>query len=223
MSRGIAPGTMASIENGVRSETPGVVSDQTNALVIITSDMNPYYSRLISIWLVIFPRDKSGLIFLPVFPEVAGNKFDHGKKLAEVFTLDNNGSPGNLFFDTLHEQIEWDHYIVLDYEALKKIINALGGVFVNGRIQKGQQALKIFEAIDNNPTLLVINQSAAITTTCQTISTWDIPKIEKFFELIVSLSAMDPGLTHWLAELIPALREDQPLNCEFPTLMEIFE
>lgn len=218
MSRQIAP---QSLIHGIQLDQPGI-SKQTNVLIIITKDKNSDSSRLLSIWLVIYPHNKSELIFLPVFPSISGKESDFAEKLAEVFYLDQAGNPANLFFDKLHEHVQWDHFVVLDHQALIKLINALGGVFINGRVQKGQQALETLETIDHDPTLLIINQSGAITSACQTIFSWNVSKIEKFIDLLVTLSAVDSGLSLQPEGWISDIKGNEPLNCEFPTLMELF-
>lgn len=206
------------IENVNRVEiSPGV--EQTNILAIITSTEPSDSIWLRSAWLIIYFPKTSESIFLPVYPD--GNKQSAGlaEQLEDVFSTDQKGYPVRSLFDALDGYYQWDHFIVFDEETLASVIDSIGGVFINGRTQNGPQTLETLKLISQDPTLLSLNQAAAIVSVCQKIATLDRTSLEKLANIMLDKSARDEDLPLKMTSWLDSLNRNRSLKCEFPTLM----
>jgi hypothetical protein len=205
-----------SIENRDRIErSPGV--EQTNILVIITNERTVDSLQLLTTWLVIYLPRTTEVIFLPVLPQVKGDRGNSGKKLEDYFSVDKKGVPGKSFFDALDKNYQWDHFIVIDEETLRDFIDALGGVFINGRTQSGHQTLETLEKIDQDPALLLLNQSATINSVCHKLAISNRSVLKK----LVDQSVMDADLLSKIAKWVNGMDGNHTLKCEFPALMDL--
>ncbi len=207
-----------SIENANRSEiSPGV--EQTNILVIITSTEPSDLVRLLSAWLVIYLPKTSESIFIPVYPDGNTHKAGFAEQLDDVFSTDQKGYPVESFFDALDGYYQWDHFIVFDEGTLTSVIDFLGGVLINGRTQNGPQTLETLKLISRDPTLLSVNQAAAIISVCQKIATLDRTSLKKLANIMLDDSARDEDLPLKMISWLDSLDGNQALKCEFPALM----
>lgn len=195
--------------------------EQTNILVIITHDKNSVLTQLLSAWMVIYLPETTGTIFLPIFPEVNKNSVHVEENLDDYFSIGKEGVPEKSFFDTLHRYYQWDHYVVLDKETLTDLIDILEGVFINGRTQSGDQTLKTLELISHDPSLLLLNQTAAITSVCQKVITSDRIQLKRLVKVVLNKSVMDDDLSIKMSGWIDRINGHYSLKCEFPAIMDL--
>lgn len=207
-----------SIENPNRVEiSPGV--EQTNILAIITSTDPSDSVWLLSAWLVIYLPKTSESIFIPVYPDGNTQRAGFAEQLDDVFSTDQKGYPVKSFFDALDGYYQWDHFIVFDEGTLTSVIDSIGGVFINGRTQNGHQTLETLKLISRDPTLLSLNQAAAIISVCQKIATMDRTSLEKLANIMLDNSARDEDLPLKMTSWLDSLNRNRSLKCEFPALM----
>lgn len=156
---------------------------------------------------------------MPVYPDGNTQKTGFAEQLDDVFSTDQKGYPVESFFDAFDGHYQWDHFIVFDEGTLTSLIDSLGGVFINGRTQNGPQTLETLKLISRDPTLLSLNQAAAIISVCQKIATLDRTSLEKLANIMLEDSARDEDLPPKMMSWLDRLYRNRSLKCEFPALM----
>lgn len=195
------------------------VDEQVNILVISVDHREGETPTLRSVWLVVYLPDESEAMFLPVFPKIVNDEARYDDNLTQAFTIDQDGIPGVEFFDTLQKRFKWDHFIVVEDKALIQAIDMIGGVFLNGRTQQGQQALETLHLIREDPNLLLLNESAAITSACQKVSISERNDLKSQFKKLSNQLTTDADLSPRLNNWLSWSDGSKKLRCEFPTIV----
>ncbi len=112
---------------------PPEMKQQRNVLLIGVDELGALSPTLESVWLILYIPDLPQITWMPIYPQVLrGQKGIHIEakaKVRETFDISGRGIPTQEFLKTLEEEgIWWDHYIVVDQQAVIGLIDSLGGI-----------------------------------------------------------------------------------------------
>lgn len=91
---------------------------QTNLLILFVDDLNSPQPKLISLWLLIDPKDSLRLIFLPIFQEN-----NPAADLVSTFQLNRERLDKRFVEAVKKRNILWHSFLVIDRSAQKQLAN----------------------------------------------------------------------------------------------------
>jgi len=196
---------------------------QRSILLISARSINTPNPHLESIWLATYFSTDTTIRLLPIYP--AGNQpiSDFEEKLAHSFNFDKIHGVPVLNQDFLlvleNHNYWWSGYILFDEVALTSILNLVGGIDLNGRTLAGEQALKEFPEVLDNPQDAYSSQIAILQTAChkfQEITPQsDLPQLISLLPKHI-LTDLEPSQLQ--AEIQSLYANERKPTCRFPTL-----
>ncbi len=93
---------------------------QTNLLILFVDDLGSRQPKLISLWLLIYPKDSSRLIFLPIFQEN-----NPAVDLVSTFQLNRERLDKRFVEAVKKRNILWHSFLVLDHSTQKQLADQI--------------------------------------------------------------------------------------------------
>jgi hypothetical protein len=193
-------------------------TSQRNLLVIGVDDLTQAQPRLESIWLVIYFVDSARVTLLPVFPSATDTAYN--RMLAESFSLDGNGQPGEGFWEVIEAlAFWWNKSILIDQASSAEISHALQAEDSVDLFTRGVSTPGGIVSWSQDPQAALLGQRALFEAMCDSFQQ------AKSITTVQTTLLQIPGHLRPGAEDFPVLvdwfemaaRKDQ-LHCEFPTL-----
>jgi hypothetical protein len=193
-------------------------NDQFNLLVIGVDSVEKPEAKLESIWLVAYLENSDKVTLLPVFPST--DKPDQNNMLADAFRLDGS-QPGDEFWEAMQSAgVWWKGYIISDWITTMKMVDAIGGIYIDEELMNGTQIVRGIPTWKDDPQLAVEQQMVLLDGVCQRLTqnkttTWEVIN-EMFLNQFHGGVKATSFVTKWSS--IVSTNED--LTCDFPTLTD---
>ena len=188
---------------------------QRNLLAIGIDDSSSPAPRLESVWLVSYFPGQSTFTLVPIYPDILEKNSSDLEALIKNFSLDENGTPNQAFFDLLGRETWWNNYFVIDEVGWAAIQDFLGGGIPNGQLLDDSGAPGFLPLWDNR-FASVRDQTALLQAACLRAATLRQEDAIQGLSLLAPHLRSDLDLTQtpqdWSAE--PGSRLG--LRCEFP-------
>jgi hypothetical protein len=217
----ILPSSVRAFATGRQNTIETMINGQRSILLISTTSINTPNPHLESIWLATYFSTDTTIRLLPIFP--AGNQpiSDFEKQLDYSFKLDKPSGTLVLnkeFINVLkNDNYWWSGYIVFDEVALTNIFNLIGGIELNGRTLTGDQIVKEFPKVLDNPQGAFSSQIAMLQSTCSNFQkiTPDMPQLSS---LLPNHIITDLDSNQLQTEMQSLFASGRKPTCRFPTL-----
>jgi hypothetical protein len=151
-----------------------MANGQRSILLIGTSDMNATHPRLVSAWLVTYFPSDTIVRLLSIIPSSKQGVSDLESQLSQSFSIEKNKGTftlGQEFISVLEEHnYWWSGYIIYDEQALVKTIDAMGGIFLQGKTMLGEQVLVEYHTALSHPTKAYQINMSVLQSACRRIS-----------------------------------------------------
>ncbi len=161
-----------------RSASQPAVNHQRNILLIGIDSFQAEEPRLEGVWMVLYLRDLPHFMLVPVYPNRTPGEQNSAvvdQNLAHLFTLEDNQTPGNLFFQALKDkELWWNGYLILDRAALSEIIALTAGEDEATQQEPAVICIRIYLILKKNRCAPCLGR-CRLPRNCAGISGWCLP------------------------------------------------
>jgi hypothetical protein len=194
---------------------------QNNLLLILVDQADALEPGLQGVWMLIHDPTGRKVTFMPIYPAEAklGQEVKQAVEMQRV-----NGLSTELQQALQKQGLWWDHYLVIDREALARLVQLAGGIDLGEGRLNGQQVTGLLPIANPDAQTSLALQARIAQGICQSFGTMiqkDHP--EAIFELLIG-KPMQPSvysdLTHSdLSAFWIRSKKVGDIACEFPTLI----
>lgn len=194
-------------------------NNQFNLLIIGIDSIEKSDARLQSIWLVAYMPNSDKVTMLPIFP--SPDNPNRNKMLAEAFQLDGS-QPGAEFWDALQTLgIWWKGYIVSDLINTIKMIDAMGGIYIDEKLINGAQMVSSIPSWDQDPEMAIERQMLLLDSVCNRVTQNQTTTMEVINGMFLSKFQGGVQATSFVTKLSSLISTYRNLSCDFPTLSDL--
>jgi hypothetical protein len=193
---------------------------QNNILLIGVDNLEASSPRLEGVWLVLYLAQKPQFTLMPIYPVPAedGKIRSQDAALAKTFRSDQAA-----FFSQLEDRgIWWAGYYIFDRHALASIADRIVDLAQDEGKISGRSIARVPSAW-TDPQGARREQARIVDALCSTaahLSVDDIGELDDLFLLFSQHISSDIPREQAAAELVGMLAGDNPITCEFPSLVE---
>jgi hypothetical protein len=193
-------------------------NNQFNLLIIGVDSVEKTNAKLESIWLAMYLKGTDKVTLVPVFP--SPNNPDQNELLADAFRLDGN-QPNGEFWEAMQSVgIWWKGYIISDLITAIKMIDAMGGIYVDERLMSGAQIIGNIPSWKDDTRLAVNQQMVLLNGVCERLAQNQTTTLEVINEMFLSQFRGGVQATSFVTKWSSLVATQVNLTCEFPTLLD---
>jgi hypothetical protein len=205
-----------SLEPHTEPKVPIPDNDQFNLLIIGVDSVEKADANLQSIWLAAYLAHSEKVTLVPIFPSLENH--EQNALLAEAFYLDGS-QPGDEFWEALQQMgFWWKGYVVGDLISTIKMIDALGGVYVDEHLINGAQMVSSIPDWEADPHLSIQQQKILLAGICSRLTQNQTSALEVVNEMFLSKFQGGVRAASFVTTWTAMIAMHQNLTCEFPTL-----
>lgn len=194
---------------------------QQNLLIIGVDDLESQTPRLESIWLLLYISPTPKFTLIPLYPSSYAGGVEQEDYLENTFRLGDDLKPDLAFLVAVQSiDIWWNHYVILDENAIAEIINLSSGDNAMNDPSFGSRTVANLPLAWENPEAAVLAQAELLNGLCHDFarngSSKDLNEFLKSLNNHVSSDLNTTQLGAALKSLIATGSER--VQCQFPTI-----
>jgi hypothetical protein len=195
------------------------LGSQRNLLVIGVDRNGTTKARLQGIWYVAYRLDKPLVTLMPLYPGAPVSNSERDQQLEQIFRINQRGVPDKEFIATIKSfhEINWDAQIVIDDIAIMEIVNFLGGLERDGKIQSGPLVVGEIPPAWENRSGALDGQTQLLDLLCQKAAArTELNNLQYIIDLIPHHIATELEVSEALEDWSRLITSDSDLKCDFP-------